>query len=567
MLDNFFKKINIGAQVLFNPEFQQFIQEQRESEPVNKSYQYGGPSFNSGYSMERLNPQDYGIMDANKNESKKEIVSKKKTIISYEYMDFLYHNNSLIRACVDTKVKQIASLDWEIIPRDVPYLRIDNMSEKEKETRRNLEELLLYPNLFSESFDTLITKWLTDLLKFDAAVLNVIWDRKNNIPVGLKTLHGPDIKFIVNVDGEIIKYKDSSTNKEYKEDEIIYMELYPSTDSLYGNPPIESIVTEIASDIYSLGHNIRYFSENEVPDGMLYLGHLPKQEYEVAKQQFKQYKAQQYTLRLLAGPNEPKWINFRPSNKDMQFSELQDKVRKRIMTVYQINDSELGYTEELNSNSSEMQKKIFEHKGLRPLIKLVENHINNEFIKKINPKYYFRFQRPQELEQTEKYKQLMTQTDLMRVQLINLLYAEGKITLNEYRKIANTLETVVDVLKLPSVEFGDQHIVGGSYTTLETSIKVAQKGVNDPKTNLEEKLQNTNTKDIGIDDLNNLIKDVQGKSSKINNLNNMQNKREDNRNLIPRVRILQTKEDPNAINRKTTKVNNITPSDKIYDGD
>jgi hypothetical protein len=56
--------------------------------------------------------------------------------------------------------------------------------------------------------------------------------------------------------------------------------------------------------------------------------------------------------------NNKDFISFKQSNKDMQFVELQDKLRKRIMTVFQINDTELGYTSEVNKNASEVQSKL-----------------------------------------------------------------------------------------------------------------------------------------------------------------------------------------------------------------
>lgn len=507
---NIFQKGLFHLKQTLDPEFKDYINSLKKATDNSRATYIN--SIWDAYPSEVIDISTYiSPREGAPKADKKNIQKRKVKTLTYEQMWEFYVSNSLIRACVDTKTKQVSSLDWEILKKDTSYLLQGNISKKDKEQQANIFQLLYNPNTFDESFQNLVTKVLTDLLIYDAGVIRKIYDPKSGKPIELRTLDARKIRYIINKNKEPIGFWNVETEEAYTEKEIIYLKLYPSTNNLYGTPVLESVVPELTGDILSLLYNNKYFSENEIPDGLLYLGDVDGMNYERIKSGFREYKAKQYAIRMMAGKTEPKWINFRASNKDMQFVELQDKLRKRIMTVFQINDTELGYTDEINKAAGEMQRKIFDNKGIRPLITLLEYHINTEFIQEINPEFYFQFKRTEYLKDEEQYKQLVVQSDLMKVQLFNLIYMDGKINLNEYRTLCASLPTISQILNLSELDFGDTHIVTSSaYTGLKESVLNNLRQINNtkPQEALKQTLRGTNSLDMGYSDFEGMVQNI-----------------------------------------------------------
>lgn len=505
---NIFQKGLIGLHRLVEPEFDKFYKE--EILNFNKAVDSSLTNAWDNSPHVQIDLGSYGIGNAPAQDPKdRNKIAKREEILSYDHIYDFYKLNSLIRSCVDTKVKQIVSLDWFIQPKKFHYLQMDNLPNKVERERDYLHGLLYNPNGYDESFQSLITKVLTDLLLYDAGVMKKIYSKETGKPIGLIALHAPEIRYIINKYKEPVGFYNSRTKDTYSEEDIIYLKYHGNTNSLYGLPPIESIIPEITGDIASILHNNKFFSDNEIPPGLLYLGDVDQFNYDRVKASFRAYKAKHYAIRLLAGKTEPKWINFKHTNRDMQFSELQTSIRKRVMAVYQINDNELGYTSEVQQKGGESQRDIFEKKGIKPLVRLLEYHLNTEFIQNINPDFEFCFDRKTDLKKEEEFKQIVCQTDLMKVQLYNLMYIEGKISLNEYRKLAGSLISIKEVMELKQLPWGDVNIVGSGHQSLENSLRLAQKEIIDTnKNNMVDGMGDSSSKNVSPKDFEAYIENM-----------------------------------------------------------
>ena len=93
------------------------------------------------------------------------------------------------------------------------------------------------------------------------------------------------------------------------------------------------------------------------------------------------------------------WIDLQKNNRDMEFGQYQDHMIKILCALYNIDPSEIGFKSmdsvgggaSMFESSVEHKLKNSKDKGLRPLLKFLETHINKMVVSQINPNFYIEF--------------------------------------------------------------------------------------------------------------------------------------------------------------------------------
>lgn len=351
---------------------------------------------------------------------------QREGVLTWERMWQVYRKNATVRACVDTRISEVLILNWTIKKQGTD-LNPRYMPDAEA---KKIIDFLKNPNQNEESLFTLFSKMLRDLLVYDAACLIKVRNARGKL-VELLAQDASKVRFIKDEKGFLVAYRVLDNSEEgfvdYEPKDVIYLRMYASTNNDYGMPAIESLVVEIATALNALGYNARYFTENEIPDGVLAIDEIDDDAYNKAKSSFRRTNLREHAIRILANAKGAQWISFRGNNKDMQFKELIDMLDERIMYVFMMNKNELGLTDTVNRSVAEVQAEIFTNKGIRPILALLEYHLTTQLIQsEFNLEdYEFVFVPPEadEMEQSKAKQSLLMEQ-----------YDAGLLSWNEFRR-------------------------------------------------------------------------------------------------------------------------------------
>jgi len=275
--------------------------------------------------------------------------------------------------------KQVMICDWNIICED----------EKEdilkyKEDIKKTKQLLMFPNRNGDTFWSLWTPFVDDVLDIDAGV---IWKGRNGKGELVELFSYDGSRFLYDIDEHGIingfyQYSYRSPKSKpifFKKDEIIYGKLNGVTEQFpYGWSPLQSIRQEVELMIQSTRQNKEYYQNNAIPDGII---SVPMQQD--AMERFKsdwesQVKGKPH--KLVFHNSEANFTPLTMSNKDMEWLEGQKWYFHTIFAVYGLSPQEVGFYENSNTDTQAGQERMTVKNAIKPYLKLIEDKINNEII-------------------------------------------------------------------------------------------------------------------------------------------------------------------------------------------
>lgn len=302
--------------------------------------------------------------------------------LSWRELEEIYEKTSVIRAIVDGITRTISSLDWRIVSND-PDSTVTNVRLKNK--IKEVTEFFKNPNVNSESFGTFRSKLVRDLLIYDTCVVEKRFDNSGR----LIELWAQDPKYfhiVANEHGTVTRYTQRfATNKtvDFNPYEIVYMIQHPSTSTHYGKPVLDALVSEIASVLYSTQLIAKISEYDQVPPGLLNLGKIGQTAYERLKEHFEEQASGGkafYEIAVVHDTDKIEWVPLTKSPKDLQLTELLDKVNRMIFRCFGITPTEMGSIEDVNKATAQVQENIGNSKLLRPITQLLKEYIDIEII-------------------------------------------------------------------------------------------------------------------------------------------------------------------------------------------
>lgn len=196
----------------------------------------------------------------------------------------------------------------------------------------------------------------------------------------------------------------------------------PTTD-IYANgysiSELERLITTVSSHISTEAFNRDYFTQGFSAKGILHIkAALPRRKLETLRIQWKHLVSgnkNNFQTPILAGMEEVQWIPLNQNHADMEFSNWMNYLIKAICMIYQIDPYEIGFgmkddVSKGSMNGDNTKEKIDSSKerGLEPLLRNIEQFMNDNIISKIDPDYKLEFvgiseeSRKQALERIEK---------------------------------------------------------------------------------------------------------------------------------------------------------------------
>ena len=307
----------------------------------------------------------------------------------------IYRRCSDVRASVDSIVRRVATFDWEVVPTVDPS---DSRYSEALQLCENVRGFLLRPNKNGDTWQEVMTSFLTDTLCFDSGVLELAYDEEGRLQE-LVPLRGSTIYPIVDIHGRLLSYVQNiaGTNDLYQmveekdEDrptfrpsQIIYFSLFKNTSNPCGNPLIESLVNEVIALLRATEHAMLNLDADEVPPGILVLAGIAGRAAEEAKADLQKLKGQDHKIRVMTTPDPSgvgaSWLELRRKPKDIEMRDIIIDMRRTVYRIFGVMPVEMGMTERMPLATATAQLDVSSSHLVTPMLELLQAKVNAQIL-------------------------------------------------------------------------------------------------------------------------------------------------------------------------------------------
>ena len=324
---------------------------------------------------------------------------------------------SIIKTICDT----VANAPWDIRLKD----GIETAQDDEK--HKEIMNFFSNPNGNKESFGHILRALTKDILELDSGVLVKVFNAEGKFSQlfardGGSFLKNPDIYGYMGNREDFLEPADSREMQSYNSEEqihyynlnykdqaayfqygwtsasmpipfgrreIVYMMQNPRTDSIYGLSPIALLSDILYTLIYGSLYNLDFYMNNNMPEGFMSIIGGDESQLTAMKERFEQQfrkkdentgLMRRFAFRLPWTNHEVKFTPFQVEPKAMQIIEQQQWFTKLVWSCFGVTPDEMGFTENSNKAVGEVQSRIAKEKATKPILKLIEYHINQEIM-------------------------------------------------------------------------------------------------------------------------------------------------------------------------------------------
>jgi phage portal protein BeeE len=310
----------------------------------------------------------------------------------------VYRRTPDVRAAVDSIVRRVATFDWLV---DVVADPSSDLYEQAAEEAERVRRFLSAPNSNGETWQETMTTFLTDLLVYDAGVMEIVRDATGSVSE-LVPLKGSTMLPVIDDHGKVLSYEQDLTSEahlggyigvkaadsrnlvRFEKEDVLYLRLFPTTSTPLGNPLIESLVTEVISLLRGSEHAMLALDADEIPPGILVLAGLAGRAAEIAAADLQHLRGQDHKIRVLTTPDPTgigaKWVEMRRTPKDVQMREILDDIRRTVWRVFGVQPIEMGAAEGVNRATAEVQVDVSTSYLVTPILELLAAKINTRII-------------------------------------------------------------------------------------------------------------------------------------------------------------------------------------------
>lgn len=293
---------------------------------------------------------------------------RERHLVYYE----MYRQHPTVRAAVEKISKTSAANGYRFVPAvegeeieaaKVKYLRtFFRLSNANQLLRLTYKDLLV----FGESF------WL-------------IVGAKAGTPVKALRLH--PMYMDARIEGGVFtgwRYGpifESDETIKYDASEVLHFKLDDPNSDIYGLSPLDSLQHTVASDLFAMKFNKKFF-ENSASTGLvLSMKNSTKEEVERNREWLDQnYTGTENAWRTMVLEGDIEIKDRGGKLNEMQFIEGRKFNRQEILSALDIDPSKLGITEDSNRSTSKEADNTFREETISPLQGVVEEEISNSFI-------------------------------------------------------------------------------------------------------------------------------------------------------------------------------------------
>jgi len=334
-----------------------------------------------------------------------------------------------VEMCINLILDEMSPIKWDIVTDDGVELNETKQSEID-----HIKSFFENPNTNKESFDEVRRKYLRDVLEIDTGIINKIFNLKEEMVEivardGATFTKNPDIYGMITDRDDIVRETVILMNKKeesmaeftpgaissadvreraayfqygwstaarpvpFGKKELVWFEKNPRTDSIYGRGMVEILANTIQTFIYAIENDLEFFSDNQIPKGIIGLEGSNTEEIKAFKDQWLEeqrvkdtagnWKKKMHQVPIVG--KIPKFETIQFTSAEMELIEKQKWWAKMVWACFGVTASELGYTEDAKGMGNQIvQSSSFKKRTIYPLLRLEEYRINHEII----PEFY-----------------------------------------------------------------------------------------------------------------------------------------------------------------------------------
>ena len=284
-----------------------------------------------------------------------------------------------VAGAINIRRSQVSSAEWGIEP-------YDNTKPYSKRMAKAIYDFVSNPNPATDGFRGFIEPVVEDILVLDAGSIELVRNMRGQL-MEMWPVNGAEIRVNAMWDGNPDEaryywYPEGALEQKasWLNEDFIYIISRPRTYSPVGLSNLETLKLTIEAELYGHEYNRRQV-QGAAPDGVMNLGEgVTRDQVREFQAFFESEVAGKGAIGFIGGTKGADWINFRNTNREMQFLEWQTYLVRKIAVVFGLSPQDLGITFDVNRSTSETQLQISEDRGLRPLMQMIQDHITQEVV-------------------------------------------------------------------------------------------------------------------------------------------------------------------------------------------
>ena len=166
----------------------------------------------------------------------------------------------------------------------------------------------------------------------------------------------------------------------FSRDQIVWIEENPSTDRQYGWSRVQMAHRLIEILINQDVSNLKYFPQNEVPEGILNLPGLSNDNLTRFREYWKDEIVGKPHKLALMNSTDATWIPFRASPKELEFLASQEWYNNLVWMCFGVSANEVGYVQDVNRSTAQEQAEAVWRRTTVPLLELLAGAINRSIL-------------------------------------------------------------------------------------------------------------------------------------------------------------------------------------------
>ena len=330
-----------------------------------------------------------------------------------------------VKAIVETRIEQVASfgsvsedkddIGWMIVKRNGEKVGDTDRGEIDRITKFVSETGVDESRWVKDDFDKFLRKITQDTLTLDALTFEIVRTKNDKLyeffATDAGTFYFADPRELFSQKTEInghmplyVQVFQGQVINNYYPWELAYGIRNPTSDIYqngYGRSELEDLINVVTWQLYGMQYTGSFFSRGSAPKGILKLsGNVNERRLAEFKQQ---WAAQVQGIKNawktpIMEADKMEWVDLQRNNRDMEFSSWIEFLTKILCGVYKIDPSEIGMPmsggeggKSMFSDDTKQRQLFSKEKGLKPLLKFIEQKVDKYIVQQLNPNYKFIF--------------------------------------------------------------------------------------------------------------------------------------------------------------------------------
>lgn len=349
---------------------------------------------------------------------------ERPSAITYGTLKAMVYRTPIIQAIIQTRIQQMAAFTRVSRDRyDLGFkVRVRDANKEPTPAERKwiaqAETMILRTGITDNprgrnGFEQFLRKFMWDSLVYDQACMEIVPDRLGRptefYAVDASTMRLADTaSTYLNEDEKTavrtVQIYDGMIISEYNQEELCFGVRNPRTDIRlfgYGVSELEMMMVVITAILFGWDYNQKAFSQGSSTKGILnFKGAIPEKQLKAFRRHWYQMiSGVENSWRTpITNAEDLQWIAMQNSNRDMEYNAWFDFLIKIACAMFTIDPVEINFKygntgQRGGLTEASNQEKITESKerGLRPLLRFMENCLNQWVIWPINENFEFTF--------------------------------------------------------------------------------------------------------------------------------------------------------------------------------